>query len=154
MGDGVITSPHDFNQQSHWDYRVQEGIKYEIRAVTYGITSMQNLMNFRPAITRYEMRTDGHYLRRGWVGLGWVRFGQVSGAQNIMDSGVIIIHPHDLMELSCWCHLEFKVENYKFAVVTYGITTTPNFIKFPCSHSHCVMCTDGPHLSKGEVRLG
>jgi hypothetical protein len=48
-----------------------------------------------------------------------------------MGSGVIIISPHDLKQLSSWYYREEKVKNYDFAVVSYhGITSIPNLINF------------------------
>jgi hypothetical protein len=51
MRNGVIVNPpHDFKQPSCWYFRVQEGLKQEFIFVTYGVTSIPNLMNFRPTI--------------------------------------------------------------------------------------------------------
>jgi hypothetical protein len=51
--------------------------KYDIRVVTYGITSMPNLMNFRPAILQFLNASK-------WISdmktLGWMRLGPVCDA--------------------------------------------------------------------------
>jgi hypothetical protein len=53
MGNGVIiiiNPRRDFRHPSQWCYRVQAAEKYEFGEVTYGITSIPNFTNFRPAI--------------------------------------------------------------------------------------------------------
>jgi hypothetical protein len=50
MGNGIIITPHDFAYLSLRHYCVQEVRKCLFEVVVYGITSMRNLMSFRPAI--------------------------------------------------------------------------------------------------------
>jgi hypothetical protein len=51
MRNGVIViPPHDFKQICRWYNCVLKDKNYEFLFVTYGIISMQNLINFRPAI--------------------------------------------------------------------------------------------------------
>lgn len=50
--------------------------------------------------------------------------------QRVVGSGVIIIKPHKLKQLSC-CYYQYrKFKNYEFATVTYGPTSSPNFTSF------------------------
>jgi hypothetical protein len=42
---------------------------------------------------------------------------------------VIIIPPHDFKQSSRWYHQVLEVKKYEFGVVSYGITSVPNFIK-------------------------
>jgi hypothetical protein len=71
-----------------------------------------------------------------------------------MCNGVIIIPHHDLKQLPCWYYGEYKVNDYEFAVVTYGITTLPISLISAQSLSSYEKHTDGHHLSRGWVVLG
>jgi hypothetical protein len=59
-------------------------------------------------------------------------FGHVSDAHALstVDSGVIIIPPHEFDHPSCWCYKLQEVKKYECGVVVYGITSIPNFINF------------------------
>jgi hypothetical protein len=47
-----------------------------------------------------------------------------------MRNGVIIIPPHEFKQLSCWYYRVYKVENYEFSFVKYGIVSIQNLINF------------------------
>jgi hypothetical protein len=119
--------------------------------VTCGMMYIPKLINFHPAILYLRnahirksfVKTLG-CVGLGWVGLGYVRLGEVSGEQRVMGSGVIIIPPHKFKQLSCWYYRVRILPNYEFAIITYGITSMPNFIK-TLTHVWLLMRTDGYH---------
>jgi hypothetical protein len=53
----------------------------------------------------------------------------ITHAHSINGNSVIIIPPHEFKQTSCWYYKVQEVTNYDFRVVTYGITSTPYFIK-------------------------
>jgi hypothetical protein len=90
--------------------------------------------------TKFYEYPSGHYLaieclqtditceedRLGWVGSGWV---SDAHAQRVMRNEVIT-PPHDFKQPPCLYYQEKEVKEYEFGVVTYGITSIPNFINF------------------------
>jgi hypothetical protein len=47
---GIIIPLHEFKRLSCWHYREQKFKNYDYEAVTHGMTSIPNFINFRQAI--------------------------------------------------------------------------------------------------------
>jgi hypothetical protein len=72
VGNGVMSiPPHDLEQPYRWYFRVY-GVNNQNLKKWHGITSVPNIMNFRPAIL---WLSNTKYFSEGSVWLGYVRLG-------------------------------------------------------------------------------
>jgi hypothetical protein len=54
----------------------------------------------------------------------------ITHTQRIMGSGIVITPPHELKQPSRWYYRVHEVTKHEFGIVTCGIKSTTNFIKF------------------------
>jgi hypothetical protein len=135
MHNGDIVIPHHkFKQLSEWYYRVQKVENYEFPFVKCSIISTKCFINFRPAIIRLWNSNRRISLVKGWVylRLGKVRSSQVSDvyAHRMTRNSVIVIPPHDFMQISRWYYGDSKIENYEFSFVKCGMISIQRSINF------------------------